>query len=134
MNPELQSKLEASADKLIAFLEQSGSASVDFAKEQVPLVVEEILRWGWWSSAFVVSTVVILFVAVLSAAIVVVRKAQWSKSEIDPTQVAGIVLGTSSVVLGMVAVAVVPTNCHTMLKITVAPRIYLIEQLKGLAQ
>lgn len=50
MNPDLLNKLQESATKVLDFVESTGESTADFAKEQVPLVVQDVLRWGMISN------------------------------------------------------------------------------------
>ncbi len=142
MNTELQTKLENSASALIDFIEKSGGAAMDFTKEQVPLVIDEILRWGWWS-AFVP------LVAIPTGAIVSALMARRAYNEIPVHQegyyrggkswesVPGVFCIVCLIATIILSVASVPStfiNGGTVLKISVAPRLYLLDQLKELVK
>lgn len=63
MNPDLLNKLQESATKVLDFVEATGESTVDFAKEQVPLVVQDVLRWGMISNG--VNASVYMFLLIL---------------------------------------------------------------------
>jgi hypothetical protein len=126
VTPELQAKLEASASELIDFIKAGGATTIDFAKEQVPLVVEEMIRWGWWGAMLGIAFGIVTFG--LCAACVGYIRVSLRKGD-EPFF--SVVIAALSFVIGAAALT---TNTATAIKITVAPRLYLIDQLKEIAK
>ena len=127
MNEKLIEKLSESTEQLIDFIEKTGETTVDFAKEQVPLVIQEVLNWGFYSNIIYGS--INLIVALVCVYFVVwIWKKEYKGEDTHPF-----------IMFVFVPVFIsIPTFLHgiyfmiTALKISVAPRLYLIEQLHTL--
>ncbi len=131
MNEDLEQKLTESVGTVMQYVEQ-GSA---FIAEQAPLVVQEILAWGFWSN---------LIVAVLCFAIVPLfflpayrnyrrigekhpgyMTLKFDESDVWFAAATGGMVAALPAVFGIVA-------CLKAIKAVIAPRLYVLDQLKGL--
>lgn len=140
MNKDLLEKLTQSSEKLLDFIEKTGETSVDFAKEQVPLVIQEVLSWGLYSN-LLYGTVSLIFATVC---LVVMSKSfpklkEWSKDyegrsygrtiiTHDPWYLLMIIPGGLFLLTFLIGISY---YC-VVLKIWCAPRLYLIETLQTL--
>lgn len=123
MNEKAQELINQAGEKVLAYLE----ATEGFAMEQAPLLAQEVLSWGLWyySSGFIgwVALSILLFVAgnVFRQAIL---------DPIDTHYQAD----KDLFMVAIIAVAALPLTgalaCMTLVvKILVAPRLYIIEQI-----
>lgn len=148
-------EVEALAGQLLEYLEQG----MDLAKAQAPLLVEEILRWGVWHALIliVVAAILLLVWGGVCRAVWVLarridaqraekrRKAKEQQSGVSvlaghpweawanlPWDWEGYWAGVSisGLVVGTVAAVMTVSACAQIIKITVAPRLYLIEYLR----
>jgi hypothetical protein len=129
MNKELLEKLTASSAKLLEFIEKTSETTVDFAKEQVPLVIQEVLAWGFYSNLFYTLLNLVLLIVF---SVLYFKLCKWMirlMDESDGFSTFGILLGT--IPISVVCMNLVSYSLLT-LKICVAPRLYLIETLQTL--
>lgn len=129
MNPELQKEL---AQWLAALREQAGGA-VNFALEQAPLVVREKVALG---RAYETTWLcLLLFVWVVAFAVVVNawkhRTARDQEDTEGPEGKGTTIACTASLVLAGLSLAVTGQSYYVYL-VWLAPRIYVLEWLKGL--
>lgn len=100
----------------------------DFVSEQAPELVREVLAWGFWSHAIwaiACGLGVTLFVLV---AIICARA--FSKTDNDD-YVGGALVGMiGALIIGVFLVC----NVIDMFYVVIAPRVYLLEYLKGLVK
>lgn len=124
MNEELIAKLNAAVDKVGQWVQDAEA----FAREQAPIVVQEVLAWGWWHHAILASAFLLGAIICWVATWVIFRWANNSLDSVDEP-VAKILSsvfiggGSAGFLVGVVA------NIITMAQISVAPRVYLLEQL-----
>ena len=97
--------------------------AVDFAQEQSPLVVQEFLAWRF-SQAIIYLVAGVIALVLLGALVKKCFSKDWLR-ETDGASVVGVIFGIGifALVLGK---AIVP-NVETIVKIKVAPRVYVIE-------
>jgi hypothetical protein len=122
--------MEKQTQELIEYIKQA----VEFGKEQAPLVAQEMLRYGWWESlAWTCLTaacfvfLAILFIRFFRIYRICASKNSYNSFDWDffgPFMVAGLGIG---VVLSAVFCAM---NCLTLIQIQIAPRVYLLGQIK----
>jgi len=122
-------------DELIAESLEFLSKGVEFAAEQAPLVVQEFLVWHFWYYTivfFLWSSYFVLFGLYFWC-----NHRYWKKHDPDNrwpenrecSTWVPLALGTLSGIFVLIAMIVCATNA---LKITFAPRLYLIEELPKL--
>jgi hypothetical protein len=126
----MEEKLTQYLEELVATLKEGGQ----FAMEQLPLFVHEYLSWGFWES-------VIWGAILLSASSILIYMAKlfFNKyngyeptSYLDDGHMLYIIVSGISAIGSIFAVVGAITNILTAIKITVAPRVYLIENLTNL--
>jgi hypothetical protein len=115
MNDELQKALAAFLQTMLASVEQGAA----FAQEQAPLVVQEFLRWGLMSNA--------LGAAVFAVgAFVCIRLTRgfWEEDSDSTVAIFSCIGAVAGVCLSVVC-------AFDALKVWVAPRVYVLDWLRG---
>lgn len=127
MQAELVEKLKQSSEKLLEFIEKSSEATLDFTKEQVPLVVQEVLNWGFYSN---LAYTIISLLFFITFAVITLKSYKTLFSEKWNDAAPGFML-IIPLIAGLGA-SITPFILHGMLciKICVAPRLYLLESLR----
>lgn len=116
------------ADKLQALLKflldtlQEGKA---FTVEQAPQFVQELLKWQFYEAVFFAGSA-LLFGAVAQVAIWSVVRRMLAK-DIDHGAVSFV-----RIVAVAVSLSIALANIHTAIKVKVAPRVVLVEAVRGL--
>lgn len=124
MNPDIVEKLNESAEKLLDYVEQTG----DFVVEQAPLVVQEMITWGITHCVFwiiIVSIVLLPIIAICGYFFRIGVKDDWDFDYCIPS---GMVGGVSLIFWFLV----IASNIYDLLYIYFAPRLFILDQLKGL--
>lgn len=124
MNPDIVEKLNESAEKLLDYVEQTG----DFVVEQAPLVVQEMITWGITHCVFwiiIVSIVLLPIIAICGYFFRIGVKDDW---DVDYCIPSGMVGGVSLIFWFLV----IASNIYDLLYIYFAPRLFILDQLKGL--
>lgn len=119
MNSELQEALTAFLVKSLDLVEKGANA----AGEQIPLVLEEIVQWEIWGSGvgFVVALVIAICLAIVGRYCgkrAAIREEGWPMA--------------CSVLGAFVAFAISMGNLYCLIKALTAPRLVIIEFLKGM--
>lgn len=121
----MEDQLKQYLKEFVETLKQGG----EFAQEQLPLFVKEYLTWGFWE-AIVLSIVFLLFTI---GGLVLGKYIYKKLKENDPFDEFGYVFGiVISCFASICAFIGMVTHIMTAIKITVAPRVYLIENLMNL--
>jgi hypothetical protein len=122
MNPELQKAL---AD-IIATLRDGAQYAALAAKQELPILVKEYLRWGF-------AEALIYLVCALSVVTVCALAMRWAKryglNPEDADTPAGLMVFFISGVFCLGALGVAIEYAVVAIKITIAPRVYLLEQI-----
>jgi Mn2+/Fe2+ NRAMP family transporter len=125
MNKELQQSMSQFLNLMIEAL----GKTTNFAAEQIPLYVQELLRYAMWDTIFSL----ILAIAILTASLIIAKKvlkylriADYNYDLEATAHILLVVLGLSSIFSVFLTVA----SVSTILKITLAPRVYVIDYLK----
>ena len=126
-NDAVKDELIKNVAELVAFMQSGMQSGVEFAQEQAPLLVQEMLMYGavstglyivWWTS-------VILFT--------LLNLRKWvnvASSDYDfKVESVYLIVGAVFSVIGVVSLFVLIPEALT---IAFAPRLYILEQLKGL--
>lgn len=122
MNPDTEKNINEAID----WLQQAGGSVQDFAVEQAPLYCREVVQWTLWSSVGGVVFAILLIVGACKLA----KLGDWSWEEDSPIKafaVPGICLAA------WIASVVLLANCAPLaIKAAVAPRLVIVEHLRGL--
>jgi hypothetical protein len=99
--------------------------AVDFAQEQAPLVVQEFLTWKFAQS---VIYVIIALISIGVLAWIFAQSRKWASENNDGSEIFGW-FGMSISLFASVAVvfSVLVPNVEQMVKVKVAPRVFIIE-------
>lgn len=114
-------------------LEYPGSAEA-FLKSEVPAFIQEFMAWQFYQSVFMAS---ICLIALTVGIILVVRINKASaayKKERDyekDSHTVGRMVSIVGIVLSSVFLS---GNIHTLIKIKVAPRVFLLEEVRSLTR
>ena len=108
--------------------------AVDFAQEQAPLVVQEFLKWNFAHAAIHLTVAVIILITLIWC----VRKCYKFATKQENIDDASCVPAWIGILILIVCIfgtgeSIIP-NVETMVKIKVAPRVYLIEYAVDKAQ
>lgn len=132
MSEEMKQALEQFAARLL----QEGTNAIDFTKEQVPLLVQEFLRWKVAESAMHVGVGVVL---VLVALMLFKQAAKWIREELDsdsydpPIKLfGGIFAGIGGVILAGPMALTELLYVFPLAKAIFAPRLVVLDFVRGL--
>lgn len=141
------SKLEST---VISFLDATQNAGnklsdaagkvIDFASNEIPLVIKEYLNWHFAVSLIWFSTAILVLITagfLFYKNVVKMWNDKWSTGyrQDTPTDVG--LVGVMTIVLTMICLVFCPiiaANNLDWLKISIAPRVYLIDQFQHLAK
>jgi hypothetical protein len=104
---------------------------VDFAMQEAPKFIEELLKWKFYESLLAVVAAVLAFAILTTLYIVVYRK---MKDADEESRIITRVLSTL-IFLAVSCAVIFPTafrNTKTMVEIKVAPRVYLVDYAASL--
>jgi hypothetical protein len=126
MNEEMQAKIV----EMLTALQSEMASGVAFAKEQFPLVMQEMLRWGFLNQCIVGGVAL----ALLSILIIGFTKLWWlqDKTKVQDIKEASQIFMGIICFLSFLCLCIVINAINTGVKIKVAPRVCLIEQLPKL--
>ena len=129
----MDEKIQSALADILKLLTDGAQAVGTAAQAEVPVLVQEILLYRFWE-AVVWGTIALTPVVLLSFAIRALWR--WKKlptNQHDADAHAAAIFGALvlSVILVVVSVAAI-AQFMTAVKITVAPRLYLLEQVKTL--
>lgn len=129
MTEQLEQKLNESLTSLLEWVDTAG----EFVSDQAPLVVNEILAWGVTKE-----TTQAVGVSLITLVVLMATSAVWAwkiKKKINPIK-QDIPLLLMALVLGLTLSIGLCFTCVDewldVVYINVAPRLYILEQLKGL--
>jgi hypothetical protein len=109
---------EEIVNKLIEYLDAGG----DFVKEQAPDVINQMINYGTWDARF---GLLVFSIGMLIGAFLFLGGVL---SDCEGFQIGGSVLGVFAVVLCICGLC---SNYSALKKIEIAPKVYLLEQLRG---
>lgn len=104
---------------LIADLHEWAKQGMEFTKEQAPLVVQEFLNWSFWSDAILA---VVSFV--LMVVLIYLLKRFWNSIE---DELGAGLFQIFGIIISVVFCCLFISCIHDLVKIKLAPRVYLIE-------
>jgi hypothetical protein len=124
MDEQMKSTLAEYLKKLLSMVE----AGANFAVDQIPLVVQEKLAFDfWWAFVwFMVGLICGVSATLLIRTGIAVYRAREHRH--DERFMGWVAPGTTLALLGT---PLAMTNLYTILKISLAPRLYIIEWLVG---
>lgn len=125
MNEELKQEALKRLVEYLGTAEQLVKSGGDFAAEQMPLLVQEMIAWGLWSATARLAFSVIAFVV---GVCLIRRGAKDPNADLGPPLIG---LGLFVGVLGFIGTVF---ETQSVIKVTAAPRIYVLEQLKDFVQ
>ena len=111
------------------WLKTAAEKGADFVSTEAPLVAAEIVGWYFWSSVFLAIVFGLFSAAFLIAGGLCIQRAV-KKDEPEPWFPTGMMLG----VAGLLFFVPVAVNSYFAVKAAVAPRLVIIDSLKGLAR
>jgi hypothetical protein len=118
MNEELQKKLAGSLDKVIGAVE----AGLDLAGKEAPLVVSEILNYGLMLNSVLIG--VGCFILIIGLFLV--------RLEFSPKNKCTGLPGMFAIVCFVFSTVSIVTHFLHLMKIWLAPRLYVLDQLRNL--
>ena len=124
MNEELQNRLTAYLDTI----EESAATASEFAAEQMPLLVQEYLTWIWWSS--LIFGLPCLLGAIAAAVLFFVGAIKEGRAGGRATW--GFPCAMISLLAFIPLCAGVCASAATFVKVSVAPRVVLLEKVTEL--
>lgn len=119
---------EQNVNEAIDWLQKTGGSVQDFAAEQVPLYCREVVAWEFWSGvALMGGALLVLLVGVLT-----LRKV---RKLLDDDEESVIGSGVAfSIFIILPCVMAVTHGARRSIKAAVAPRVVIVEHLKGMTQ
>jgi hypothetical protein len=127
MNEKLQEQLTAIVDQLQVAIQ----TTVDFTAEQLPILLQEILRWGLAKNIILLvisSTLLLLSIHLIKIFSRIYREGKKKNSYSDD----GAITLIFSSILAVVSTLFIVGNILTIAKILLAPRLYLLEYASSL--
>lgn len=142
MNEEISKTLGAGLADLLTKLLQSVDTATDFAIEQMPLVVQELLRWTIvhgivsvviFTLLIVTSTMVLRNIFLEIKKVPIDRKGLWVSDGYPQNEISMLGIYTSIVctLVNIVSVLIIVANIFTVMKVVIAPRIFIIEYIRS---
>ena len=123
MNKDIQERITGYLDAIESHADKAG----DFIVEQTPLLAQEYLVWYWWEHALVLAGGV-LFLLTVPFSIYLAYKVGKIFREAEPVIGAGILA-----LIGLIAgLSMIWTSTAHVIKVSVAPRVVLLEAAKDL--
>jgi hypothetical protein len=128
--------LEQNINDLILWVKTAATTTQGFITEQTPLYIKEFLSWYFWESIFYVSIFTALLCVTLGIALWASKKySKLRAKELENGERYGgrsenfqITMAISLVASGMLLLPLF-SNAHDALKVTVAPRVIIVEEL-----
>ena len=129
MKAETQDKLEqigvAGLERISQWVERAEA----FADEQAPLVVQEIITWGFWSNTTLATGLLMLTALCGITAYLLINRSLKEHKEDDFFL---FVIGIVVIIGGVVSLIFGLFYSYMTFYVAVAPRLYVIEQLREL--
>ena len=125
MDEEIKGRLTS----YLETLEQATSTASEFVVAEAPAIAQEYLAWVFWSNlAYVVALVIAL---ALLLRLVAAGIKEEGKDILDQN-VAVSILGVCSLVAAVISLAVLIHSAAMLLKVTISPRLVLLEKVSEL--
>ena len=128
--------LEQNISDLVLWIKTTATATQGFVTEQTPLYIKEYLSWYFWEAMFYVSSCAVLLCVTLSVAVWSSKKYSKLKAEEIKKDIRyngdsenfQIAMTIALVVSGLLLIPL-SINAHNALKVKVAPRVVLVEEI-----
>lgn len=121
MNEELQKTLSTYLTRLLEVVEKGA----EWAGDQIPLVIQEKLAYDFWSAAAWTTLSIVLIPLIVYFWYKINKHEDWDEDCVGPTSIAG-------VPIFLALIAIFCCNLPIMLKIWIAPRLYILEWVRTL--
>lgn len=128
--------LEQNISDLVLWIKTTATATQGFVTEQTPLYIREFLSWYFWEAVFYVSICAALLVVTLGVALWAAKK--YTKLRAEEIERGNIYNGSSegyqiasavALVVSGILLAPIFVNAHDALKVKVAPRVVIVEEI-----
>lgn len=130
VNDNLQNALA----KIITSTVSGVEKSVDFLKAEIPDVIHQLLMWKLAESVFIISALIVAMVVTGVLFKCCLNKREWWEKnkrtgwiQDNPWTGASVVVGTIGGILVLFSAIIIPNAALDIIKIKVAPKVYLIE-------
>lgn len=120
LDNELKQRLIDSLDKV----EEWVRAGEGFAKEQAPLVVQDIVNWGVWGYGVMAIAAAVGIVACLVVAYISFKKS-YDRYDVDGWFIVAMIASVATILLS----TSLTFTIQVTLKASITPRVYVLEQL-----
>jgi len=123
----MNEKIQAAFIEMLTNIQSALTAAAEFSSEQIPLVLQEILLYHTWLYAAILAAGILCWIAAVLGIKFAAR--HWEKIyriDCEP----GVVIGVG--VLIIAGVVLIVGSAVQLLKVTLAPRLFLIEYLANL--
>jgi hypothetical protein len=104
---------------------QAAESGASFAAEQIPIIIQEKLAFDFWVATMWIALCLVAGILVSIGYYKINVKAEWDEDTTAPTTVAMFFVGVTLLMILLF-------NLITIIKIQVAPRLYIVEWLKGM--
>lgn len=129
MDESIKNELKIRIESYLEAIESGASQAGEFVLKETPLVAQEYLAWTFWSSTLSAGTS--FAVAVLSI-LVVKRLWGWVTKDAENHECAPLLVFPFGVLIP--SIAIFGTNAAMALKVSVAPRVVLLEKIGEMIQ
>jgi hypothetical protein len=139
---DVSDKIKKVIEQAVVWVEEAES----FAKEQAPLVVQEIINWGLFANGFWAAVWILSFLFCLLIALIFYRIAKkWRlragstenehtrKGYYEEKESLNLVCFLISLIVSAFFFIIAAGRVHGFLYIYIAPRLYIIDELKNMA-
>lgn len=129
----MSEKIKESFGTLLEYVEKGAG----FAAEQAPLVVQELIAWGFWNHAIgaVVALCVVVLIGFALRRLCPVLFAEYRKDYREQSE-GFCILGTlgliAALITAVVSAYVAVGNFKMLVMASVAPRVFLIEKIRDM--
>ena len=129
---KMNEQTETNINEAIDWLQQTGGSIQDFATEQAPLYCREVVAWELWhGAAFAAAGLVMLIFAAFAFKNLRKAFAPENKADSEVTVPGWFFATVIPAVLGTVLILVYGSSA---IKAAVAPRVVIVEHLRGLSK
>ncbi len=125
MNPETEKNINEAID----WLQSTGGSIQDFASEQAPLYCQEVVRWELWSSAVGSAVGILMIVVGVVSGLLFVKFMREDEGEPNGRTLVTCGIMFLSLIFGLIASK---DSAPRLIKALTAPRIVIVEHLRGL--
>jgi hypothetical protein len=131
-------QINATLQETLAFIKQTGSATIDFTKEQVPLYIQELLAYNYAMSLgfFIFGFVLLSLVPICAYWVYWFHKEEnlvegsYGRKRASDIEVVPVAGGIVCLVFGLIMFF----GNLEWVKIKIAPRVYIVEEIERITQ